>query len=111
MTLWQRQLIIECGSVVGGLEPVWRVIPNPALIGSSETWPPLRINRSPTYFSVNIHLWPVVAASVLACGVWYWRDGRRRFGPGNCHKCGYDLAGNVSGRCPECGASVGAKPR
>ena len=24
--------------------------------------------------------------------------------PGSCKKCGYDLTGNVSGRCPECGA-------
>lgn len=25
-------------------------------------------------------------------------------GEGKCAKCGYDLTGNVSGRCPECGA-------
>ncbi len=24
-----------------------------------------------------------------------------------CHHCGYDLTGNVSGRCPECGTSTG----
>lgn len=26
--------------------------------------------------------------------------------PGHCRKCGYDLTGNISGRCPECGESV-----
>lgn len=26
--------------------------------------------------------------------------------PGHCHKCGYDLTGNVSGVCPECGAEL-----
>lgn len=31
---------------------------------------------------------------------------RRRPPPGHCVSCGYDLTGNVSGRCPECGASV-----
>jgi hypothetical protein len=29
-----------------------------------------------------------------------------RYPDGACQKCGYDLTGNVSGRCPECGAAV-----
>ena len=29
--------------------------------------------------------------------VWYWGE------PEKCHKCGYDLTGNESGVCPECG--------
>ena len=28
---------------------------------------------------------------------------RRRHDPGLCRRCGYDLMGNCSGRCPECG--------
>ncbi|MBI5765077.1 MAG: RDD family protein [Planctomycetes bacterium] len=28
-----------------------------------------------------------------------------------CMKCGYDLTGNVSGRCPECGTDIPAPPR
>ena len=31
-----------------------------------------------------------------------WRRRRK----GRCLKCGYDLTGNVSGVCPECGGSV-----
>jgi hypothetical protein len=27
--------------------------------------------------------------------------------PGQCPACGYDLTGNVSGTCPECGGKVG----
>jgi hypothetical protein len=34
-----------------------------------------------------------------------WRHGRR----GCCRKCGYDLTGNVSGVCPECGRAVAAQ--
>ncbi len=30
----------------------------------------------------------------------------RRRARGQCQKCGYDLTGNVSGRCPECGEVV-----
>ncbi len=29
--------------------------------------------------------------------VWYWGE------PTECRECGYDLTGNTSGRCPECG--------
>ena len=35
-----------------------------------------------------------------------WRRHRRRK-RGLCLKCGYNLAGNVSGVCPECGKSTG----
>ncbi|MCC6361329.1 MAG: hypothetical protein IT450_21540 [Phycisphaerales bacterium] len=32
-------------------------------------------------------------------------------GPGCCRNCGYDLTGNTSGRCPECGRRVGSDGR
>ena len=34
-----------------------------------------------------------------------WRD-RRRLKAGSCNVCEYDLTGNVSGVCPECGTSL-----
>lgn len=30
----------------------------------------------------------------------------RRLSPNLCRQCGYDLTGNVSGRCPECGTMI-----
>jgi hypothetical protein len=38
-----------------------------------------------------------------------WRCDRRRIPLHCCHKCGYDLTGNVTGRCPECGTPVASK--
>jgi hypothetical protein len=35
----------------------------------------------------------------------FWRD-RRRIPPGHCQACGYDLTGNTSGVCPECGVQI-----
>ena len=34
---------------------------------------------------------------------WLWHRDRRRVRPGCCLRCGYDLTGNLSGVCPECG--------
>jgi len=38
------------------------------------------------------------------------RRRRRRLAQGLCPACGYNLTGNVSGKCPECGAASGREP-
>ena len=35
---------------------------------------------------------------------WLWHRDRRRIRPGCCRRCGYNLTGNTSGVCSECGA-------
>lgn len=39
--------------------------------------------------------------------VWWLAAGRRRAHTNHCMGCGYNLTGNVSGICPECGETVG----
>jgi hypothetical protein len=50
-----------------------------------------------------------VALLAFTVSVWTWLAYRRRRDrdrPGHCNACGYDLKGNVSGVCPECGAAI-----
>ena len=37
----------------------------------------------------------------IPTAILWWLD--RRYRKGCCQKCGYNLTGNVSGTCPECG--------
>ena len=36
--------------------------------------------------------------------IWPWKNCAHPIG--HCQRCGYDLFGNVSGRCPECGTTI-----
>jgi predicted amidophosphoribosyltransferase len=50
----------------------------------------------------SLPLWlPLLFFAIPATWL-YWRD-RRHIPPGHCQSCGYNLTGNVSGICPECG--------
>ncbi len=55
---------------------------------------------------VTVPIWIPLIATALPTALLWWRN--RRIPPGHCESCGYDLTGNVSGRCPECGTPVKA---
>ena len=56
------------------------------------------------------HAW--IAAALAGASAWGVLTYRRRLRPhartGHCAACGYNLSGNVSGTCPECGTSTSA---
>jgi hypothetical protein len=57
---------------------------------------------------IQLPLWmPLLVVLIPTLLLWY-RDYRawRVFRPAHCQACGYDLTGNESGRCPECGTHV-----
>src|SRR6185369_12194414 len=56
------------------------------------------------WYSVPLWLLAMLTTSPTA---WMWHRDRRRIRPGCCLRCGYDLTGNTSGVCSECGL---AKP-
>jgi hypothetical protein len=63
---------------------------------------PLRRGNSPR---IVIPLWPLLVIS--ACGAFPVFCYSRLPKPEHlCTTCGYDLTGNISGTCPECGAPI-----
>lgn len=69
-------------------------------------WPPARIRIVPGLMGgrstdTRIMLWVPLSAAIGVTGLAMY--GGRRARPGCCEQCGYDLRGNVSNRCPECG--------
>jgi hypothetical protein len=60
-----------------------------------------------SFVAAIVPLWLPLLIIAIPTGFLWWRDCRRR-SPGHCQQCGYNLTGNVSGRCPECGDSIEA---
>ena len=89
-------LTYQSGMLFGrvmGLRPTWLpVVQRIATVGGASCW------------YVGVPLWlPFLALAGPTAMLWH-RD--RRPPPGHCRNCGYNLTGNTSGRCPECGESV-----
>lgn len=97
---------IKYGDVVLTLNSRWSTRPG-WIVFWAPTFPPEHL--LPRSGVVNgsrvvwLPLWiPLLFAA--ATTAFLWRD-RRRVPPGHC-RCGYDLTGNTSGVCPECGTRV-----
>ena len=69
-------------------------------------WPSLGQTHGQATKIINAHLpmWLVLLTVASPTAYLFRRD--RRPPPGHCQKCGYDLKGNVSGVCPECGKAI-----
>lgn len=54
---------------------------------------------------ISVPLWLPLLAVAIPMAILFYRD-RRRILPGYCRECGYNLTGNQSGVCPECGSGL-----
>lgn len=63
--------------------------------------------RRPRLITRNLSLpmWPSAVLAIPPSLLLYWRL-KPRARPGHCRRCGYNLTGNTSGRCPECGTAI-----
>ena len=72
------------------------VLPSIKVAPFRSSMPPLTITR------FCIPLWAILLLNAIPTA-WLWHCDRRHYAPGDCQGCGYNLTGNVSGICPECG--------
>lgn len=63
-----------------------------------------KVGIGPNHWIVAVPLWVPLLVFFLPT-LYLWRKERRPL-PGHCRKCGYDLTGNESGVCPECGQTT-----
>ena len=101
---------------------VWPLIVVPGLfaigLGASEAWDAHRMweqlsalgLQDPSFRWMGLLgiAFPLFTGGFLSAALWFqarvWQQQGRT---GVCYECGYDLFGNVSGRCPECGTQIG----
>lgn len=67
-------------------------------------WPSTVTSVNGRRWVIDVPLWIPILSTLIVTG-WLWRRDRRRSAPGFC-RCGYNLTGNVSGVCPECGSET-----
>jgi hypothetical protein len=66
----------------------------------------LRCGRARDATDTVIPLWLPLLPAVFTTAILFYCDHHRRFRPGHCPKCNYNLTGNESGVCPECGSLI-----
>ena len=86
-TLMKRGWTVRCSGASMGAAAI-RLVPRARLTGRQRY--------------VVFPLW--IPLFLCVCGCVLLRRDRGSVLPGKCVACGYDLRGNISGRCPECGA-------
>ncbi len=92
------------GRVDSWWPPAGQRLPRRAMFASAVTRGGRTLSATMSVRITYLPLWlPLVALAVPTAMLWY-RD--RKPPKGHCQKCGYDLTGNESGRCPECGKAI-----
>jgi len=63
--------------------------------------------RKVEYVLMTIPHWFLTLIFAIMPAIWLFKwNKRRKLGPTACPSCGYDLTGNETGACPECGVAT-----
>ena len=113
---WTYTVNVTCGRidfnhVVGNIDPDLLPFHVSRYSGSFSWWfNRLGARMKGSRFScLSIPLWAPLLLVGIPTAIAWRRD--RRPPPGHCQICGYDLTGNVSGICPECGAKANSEDK
>lgn len=77
--------------------------------GDIDWWPLDDSTPSWGYYYWGLPLWIPLAVLLIPTALLQWSD-RRRIPANQCAHCGYNLTGNVTSRCPECGTPTTDRP-
>jgi hypothetical protein len=89
------------------ITPVWRwEFRRPTSEVLLGCWHPGRFVSDSFVRMYQLSLWIPLVLAVTATLLIFARDRQRRVPSGHCPNCDYELTGNVSGVCPECGERV-----
>jgi hypothetical protein len=72
----------------------------------TDPYPPADPKLKPWIGTLAGAIWGAAIAIGCLVGWRTHRTNRRLANSSHCRQCGYDLTGNVSGRCPECGERI-----
>ena len=101
-TLWES--LFPRGDLDRHFPPEFYVYSKYSDAGSFDDW---HASWRPWFFSDDgfrqfvVPLWLLFLLAAIPTAYLWWHD--RGYRPHACQSCGYDLTGNVSGTCPECG--------
>jgi hypothetical protein len=95
--------LLSSGAVSGNC-PTWMSFDSRLEWNEWKIWRPA-FSQTPFVTGFVLPLWIPLVLVVIPTALLIRRDWRR-YGPDLCSKCGYNLTGNVSGVCPECGQAV-----
>jgi len=98
---------------LAGHRPFWPIVADVSDAGwRGLSWGTFGVSVSPNTIEAEFSLWPIPASFALLGVILLvarWRLRRRSPGAEPCRRCGYDVRGNESGCCPECGTRVEQK--
>ena len=100
ITLVPLLLVLPTGAIVWWDVAAW-------LLEDSLFPSPFWIKGLMVFMGLGPLIFGACCAGLLRLQLQYWERALRK---GVCQKCSYNLTGNVSGICPECGTPVGPRP-